>query len=72
MAREALSSGDKILYENYMQHAEHFIRNSENGVNKTNGFNEKKNELKSVNEANINKFKQEDIQQEEETQVKES
>ena len=72
MAREALSSGDKILYENYMQHAEHFIRNSENGVNKTNGFNEKKNELKSVNEANINKFKQEDIKQEEETQVKES
>ena len=72
MAREALSSGDKILYENYMQHAEHFIRNTENGVNKTNGFNEKKNELKSVNEANINKFKQEDIKQEEETQVKES
>ena len=72
LAREALSNGDKILSENYMQHAEHFIRNSENGVNKTNGFNEKKNELKSVNEANINKFKQEDIKQEEETQVKES
>ncbi len=30
LAREALSSGDKILYENYMQHAEHFIRISEN------------------------------------------
>ena len=26
LAREALSSGDKILYENYLQHAEHFIR----------------------------------------------
>ena len=26
LAREALSIGDKILYENYMQHAEHFIR----------------------------------------------
>ena len=26
MAREALSSGDKILSENYFQHAEHFIR----------------------------------------------
>ena len=25
-AREALSSGDKILSENYFQHAEHFIR----------------------------------------------
>ena len=30
LAREALSSGDKILYENYMQHAEHFVRISEN------------------------------------------
>ena len=26
MAREALSTGDKILSENYFQHAEHFIR----------------------------------------------
>ena len=26
LAREALSSGDKILSENYYQHAEHFIR----------------------------------------------
>ena len=26
LAREALSNGDKILYENYFQHAEHFIR----------------------------------------------
>ena len=26
MAREALSNGDKILSENYFQHAEHFIR----------------------------------------------
>ena len=26
LAREALSSGDKILSENYFQHAEHFIR----------------------------------------------
>ena len=25
-AREALSNGDKILSENYLQHAEHFIR----------------------------------------------
>ena len=30
LAREALSSGDKILYENYMQYAEHFVRLSEN------------------------------------------
>ena len=26
LAREALSSGDKILSENYLQHAEHFSR----------------------------------------------
>jgi len=26
MAREALSSGDKILSENYFQHADHFMR----------------------------------------------
>ncbi len=26
LAREALSNGDKILYENYMQHADHFTR----------------------------------------------
>jgi len=26
LAREALSNGDKILSENYFQHAEHFVR----------------------------------------------
>ena len=26
LAKEALSSGDKILSENYLQHAEHFLR----------------------------------------------
>ena len=26
MAREALSNGDKILSENYLQHADHFMR----------------------------------------------
>ena len=26
LAREALSSGDKILSENYFQHADHFTR----------------------------------------------
>ena len=37
LAREALSSGDKILSENYFQHAEHFIRvleEKENSLNK--------------------------------------
>ena len=26
LAKEAISNGDKILSENYLQHAEHFIR----------------------------------------------
>ena len=26
LAKEAMSSGDKTLFENYMQHADHFIR----------------------------------------------
>ena len=54
LAREALSHGDKILSENYLQHADHFTRvltdrenfrkekYSENGVNK--------NEINQVSE----------------------
>ena len=37
LAREALSNGDKILSENYYQHAEHFIRvqsDKDNSLNK--------------------------------------
>ena len=29
LAREALSNGDKILSENYLQHADHFLRITE-------------------------------------------
>ena len=47
LAREALSNGDKILSENYFQHADHFARilgdqqvikneNTENQINATN------------------------------------
>ena len=47
LAREALSNGDKILSENYFQHADHFARilgeqqvikseNTENQINETN------------------------------------
>ena len=36
LAKEALSNGDKILHENYLQHSDHFSRIlSEMGVNKT-------------------------------------
>ena len=57
LAREALSSGDKILYENYMQHAEHFIRVSHNSPNSS--------EIKNGNaerttKANISNLKKDD------------
>ena len=48
LAREALSSGDKILSENYLQHADHFLRIlSLQEINKT------KNEESSVVEQNF-------------------
>ena len=41
MAREALSSGDKILSENYLQHADHFSRIlSLQEINKSNNEND--------------------------------
>ena len=65
LAREALSSGDKILSENYLQHADHFSRilslqeisksaNSENNVIKQN-FNSNVDELKSSSDLIISK-----------------
>tara|TARA_B100000029_G_scaffold510061_1_gene600692 strand:- start:1603 stop:1977 length:375 start_codon:yes stop_codon:yes gene_type:complete len=36
LAKEALSSGDKILSENYLQHADHFSRIIENNNQKQN------------------------------------
>ena len=49
LAREALSNGDKILSENYFQHADHFIRiQSEKEKNRIvqNNFNKTSNENK--------------------------
>ena len=53
LAREALSSGDKILYENYMQHAEHFVRLSENLPQSLNPKNNNSNESKKVGVTKI-------------------
>ena len=41
LAREALSSGDKILSENYFQHADHFTRilNDQDAQKKLNSIN---------------------------------
>ena len=60
LAREALSTGDKILSENYLQHADHFARIlSLQEINKEN-FNEKNN----IIEKNF-KIKQKETQFEE-------
>ena len=53
LAREALSSGDKILYESYMQQVEHFVRVSENYPNNTNKSNNSEN-LEDTNFTRIN------------------
>ena len=53
LAREALSSGDKILYESYMQQVEHFVRISENYPNNTNKSNNSEN-LEDTNFTRIN------------------
>ncbi len=46
LAREALSSGDKILSENYFQHADHFTRIlSTQEINKKNRFSENNSNL---------------------------
>jgi len=57
LAREALSSGDKILSENYFQHAEHFIRVlEERGVQSNKGQTPKEtvNEKTSQDQNNTN------------------
>ena len=51
LAREALSSGDKILSENYMQHADHFSRIlSLQEINKVSNDNLVEQNLKKNNE----------------------
>ena len=61
LAREALSSGDKILSENYFQHADHFTRIlSIQEINKktrylenNSNLEQEKSEKKKVDEASI-------------------
>ena len=53
LAREALSSGDKILSENYFQHADHFTRIlSEQDNQKKKRFNENQSS-KSITEEKV-------------------
>ena len=51
LAREALSSGDKILSENYFQHADHFTRiSNEQDIQKKNNLSNN-NDEKSFKDA---------------------
>ena len=57
LAREALSSGDKILSENYFQHADHFTRIlSEQEINRKTKFVKPKEEIAKTDEKNIDNF----------------
>ena len=50
LAREALSNGDKILSENYLQHADHFTR----VLNERESFRKEKiSEIKSENNSEV-------------------
>ena len=60
LAREALSAGDKILSENYFQHAEHFIRilrEKDNLLNKNKISDETAN-VKEEDKKNINNLEE--------------
>ena len=71
LAREALSTGDKILSENYFQHADHFTRilNDQDAQRKLNSVN---NDLSKSqqNIAEVNKEKKETDDKETITQIK--
>ena len=68
LAREALSRGDKILYENYLQHAEHFIRISENNSSSSN----LKDSPKPVVQASVSKIAEEDSIKQDKLAIKET
>ena len=56
LAREALSSGDKILSENYFQHADHFTRiiNEQESLKKAKFSSEVKEDKKNDENNDIN------------------
>ena len=59
LAREALSNGDKILSENYFQHAEHFVRVLEEKNNLNNKISISKDIKKNSDELVEEKINQE-------------
>jgi len=60
LAREALSNGDKILSENYLQHADHFTRilNEKENFRKDKLIESKSEDNISSSEENINSSEQ--------------
>ena len=67
LAREALSSGDKILSENYFQHADHFTRvlNEQESYKKMRFSAEPTEDKKNVEENNADeKIKNEEVKTE--------
>ena len=68
LAREALSKGDKILSENYFQHADHFTRIlTEQEIQKKSKFSEDRNSNSDIktnnNEKIIKPLKNEDSEE---------
>ena len=62
LAREALSNGDKILSENYFQHADHFLRisNSKNNFPKDNNLSKKiEDNIQSGEDSSSDKISEE-------------
>ena len=66
LAREALSSGDKILSENYFQHADHFTRI----LNDQENFKKKKFSIESAANKDVDENKDIIVVKKEETQSK--
>ncbi len=76
LAREALSTGDKILSENYFQHADHFTRilNEQENLKKSK-YPEVKSDLenmKNKNDSNIKKFSDDEVKDKDEVQTEAS
>ena len=60
LAREALSNGDKILSENYLQHADHFTRilNEREGYKREKNFENKSENKPQISDENIENSEQ--------------
>ena len=74
LAREALSNGDKILSENYLQHADHFTRvlNEKESYRREKNSENKSENSPQTSEENIENFEQnsdKNLAQSEETEI---